>query len=138
MNPLEQNTPLSATSFPQVAETLLRYIVEDNDGSLRISKRTASYLASFSARETALDPDSQDIPRLITTQRLRDTTAHREALRKQQAIDNKRNQEARETFTALTDIAGIDRKLASSLTQLVAQGNSLSIEFVQKLLATKK
>lgn len=137
MHPPE-NTPLTATSLPQVAETLLRYIVEDNEGSLRISKRTAQFFSSFSARETALDPDSQDIPRLITTQRLRDTAAHRENLRKQQALDNKRNQEARETFTALTDIAGIDRKLASSLTQLVAQGNSLSIEFVQKLLASKK
>lgn len=137
MHPPE-NTPLTATSLPQVAETLLRYIVEDNEGSLRISKRTAQYLASFTARETALDPDSQDIPRLITSQRLRDTAAHRENLRKQQALDNKRNQEARECFAALTDIAGIDRKLASSLTQLVAQGNSLSIEFVQKLLTSKK
>lgn len=120
----------------QTTETTLRFLIEDNGGELRISERLANYLRNWQMADIAFDPDSKE-PRLIMSYKLRETMAYREKRKREQEIDNKRAQIARETFAALTTL-GIDRKIATALTSLQADNLESAKQLIEQLLSTRK
>jgi hypothetical protein len=120
----------------QTTETTLRFLIEDNGGELRISEPLANYLRNWQMADIAFDPDSKE-PRLIMSHKLRKTMAYREKLKREQEIDNKKAQVARETFAALTTL-GIDRKIATALTSLQADNLESAKQLIEQLLSSRK
>lgn len=129
--PRQDNRPF----MPQVSETILRFLIEDNGGKLRISHKLATYISNWQMHDVAFDPDDKD-PLLMLTSKLRETLAHRDKLKREQAEDNKRAQVARESFANLTEV-GIDPKIASALVSLQVSNPGAVQEFIRKLTGGK-
>ena len=127
---LNQKSPL-----PSAAEFILLSLINTNGGELLVPLTLAIYISEHSLQTIALDPDfvHPTKQRLITANLLRETIAHKAMLKERQAVDNKRAQEARETYHSLTT-NGVDPKIASALVNLVANGNTFGRDAIDKLM----
>lgn len=132
---MDTTDPNQKSPLPTAAEFILLSLINTNGGELLVPLTLAIYISEHSSKVIALDPDfvHPTKQRLITANLLRETIAHKAMLKERQAADNKRAQEARETYHSLTT-NGVDPKIASALVNLVANGNTFGRDAIDKLM----